>query len=61
MKQNKTSEQSIANVWMTPGELLLSYKTARNKQRQIEILAELNLCSESHIRKLLRQYQEAAT
>lgn len=38
---------------MTDGEIRRNYKEAKNKQRQIKILAELNGCSQDEIRKVL--------
>lgn len=38
---------------MTPGEILLSYREAKFKKKQIGILAELNLCDRKVIIQIL--------
>lgn len=38
---------------MTNGEIVRSYRTAKEKKKQIEILAELNACSTADIKKIL--------
>ena len=41
---------------MTEAEIVRSYKKAENRQKQIKILAELNLCEKEDIREILRKH-----
>lgn len=38
---------------MTHGEILVSYRQAKNKKEQVKILAELNACTQDEIKKIL--------
>lgn len=40
---------------MTEGEIVRSYKEAKNKSQQVGILAELNCCSKEKIIEILKQ------
>lgn len=40
---------------MSEGEILTSYRQAKDKKEQIRILADLNLCSPSDIREVLKK------
>ena len=39
---------------MTPNEIVKSYKEAKEKKKQIQILSELNCCSTADIKQILR-------
>ena len=41
-------------MWMTPGEICRNYQQARQKWKQIRILADLNACQPEAIREVLR-------
>ena len=38
---------------MTNGEIVASYRQAKNKKEQVKILAELNCCTQDEIKKIL--------
>lgn len=40
---------------MFKNEIIVSYKNAKNKKKQVKILAELNDCSQEEIIKILRE------
>lgn len=40
---------------MTPGEIVKSYREAKEKKKQIQILAELNACSTEFIKQIMRE------
>ena len=40
---------------MTADEIVTSYKQSKNKQQQIQILADLNACSKDNIKNILRE------
>lgn len=41
--------------YMSEGEILTSYRQAKDKKEQLHILADLNLCSVSDIREVLKK------
>lgn len=41
-------------MYMTAGEIVRSYLSAKNRRLQIEILADLNLCKPEQIRSILQ-------
>lgn len=43
---------------MTKGEIIREYRTAKNRQKQIKILADLNCCSETEIKHVLEEYSQ---
>lgn len=45
-------------MMMTKNEIKASYKSARNKRKQLKILAELNNCSKDEIKAILEEREE---
>lgn len=43
---------------MDPGDIVLDYRQASNKQKQIKILADMNVCSSRDIAELLQERGE---
>jgi len=43
---------------MDDSEIVIDYRRAKNKQKQIRILAELNTCSEDRIKQILTEHGE---
>ena len=46
-------------MYFTPSEIRKMYREAKNKRKQIEILADLNDCSVDEIKKILEEKKEA--
>lgn len=42
-------------MWMTSGEICREYQQPKDKVMQIDILADLNICSKAEIRDILSQ------
>lgn len=40
---------------MTNGEIITSYRQAKDKKKQIEVLADLNMCSKDEIVEILKE------